>query len=301
MNSVQGISFSQAEDSFFTVTREGTLTGFDLRTFQPTFFPVSPSQFQCHSSKANNVQVSDSGVHLLTSARDSAIRLWDLRRLASPCQEYAQHTCKMFPISAKFLYNERCVVTGSEDHCAYIYDTLTGIVVKRVEIGTAVTQTEPVSSEDLAFFVILYQHQRLGLVDVSGTDTHIEQPSAEESLRERMKTSMQEALWETSNQIYEHLRTISRYSMIGYGNLLEVLQDSATTNSRSRDLLREIHSKYEWKMAHAEVPPPPPPSPSPSASLSHGKPEEHQWAAPTVRIERVGMPMFPLFSPNPPS
>lgn len=168
-----------------------------------------------------------------------------------PVQTYAAHTCRMYPINAKFLYNEQYIVTGSEDNTAYVYGLVDGQVARKVELGCPVTQVEPAAGNDLGFYVILYRNQRVGLVDVSGDIIEPELPTVEERQRERMKSAMQTTLWELSNQIYQHLRVIGRYNMVGYGNLLDALQTTAQTDPGSRQLLAEIQERYEKKLAES--------------------------------------------------
>ena len=305
MNSIQGISFSKEGWEVLAVTREGEVCGYDIRSLRPIFQSVTFTQFPGHTSKTNNLQVSDTHSQLLTSGRDSALRLWDLRRLPVPLQTYNRHTCKMFPIGGKFLNNEMCVVTGSEDNSAYVYDTLTGEVLRRIEMGTHVTQVEPISSSDIGFYTILYQNQRLGLVDVHGSDVAPEAVSPEESLHERMKVAMQEVLWEMSNQIYQHLRVIGRFNMIGYGNLLEALQDTASTNEGSRGLLQEvsaiqISSKYEQRViqGHERLPSIATVAPQPAPCQFSSRPSKKCSVTPRVHSEKGGVAELPTFYPS---
>lgn len=184
------------------------------------------------------------------------MRLWDLRRIGPnipPVQTYASHVCQMYPICGKFLCEDQFIVTGSEDNAAYIYETLTGAMVRKVELGCPVTQTEPVACNDLSFYVILYRNQQMGLVDAVGEDLKPELPSVEEQRKETRKTTMQTTLMELSDQIYQHLRVVGRYNMVGYGNLLEALQSTAQSDESSRRLLAEIQTRYESKLAQSYV------------------------------------------------
>lgn len=166
-------------------------------------------------------------------------------------QSYTNHVCKMYPISGKFLYDDQFIVTGSEDNSAYLYEAISGKVARKVEFACPVTHTEPTAAHDLSFYVVLYRNQRLGLVDVSGEEVQAELPSVEEQHRENVKMAMQTTLWETSNQIFQHLRVIGRYNMVGYGNLLEALQSTAQSDEGSRRLLEEIQSKCDQKLAES--------------------------------------------------
>jgi len=74
---------------------------------------------------------------LLTSGRDSTIRLWDIRKLGvynrkfvqspdSIVMEYNKHRCVGYNIIAQFYNSENHIITGSEDKKIYIYDTFKG-------------------------------------------------------------------------------------------------------------------------------------------------------------------------------
>lgn len=301
MNSIQSLAFNANETCLGAVTREGVLCGFDLRTSQSLFSSVTPIQFPCHTEKANNLQFSEDGYHLLTSGRDSSIHLWDLRRLgpgSTPIQTYGSHICQMYPISAKFLYNGRFIVTGSEDNAAYVYAVVDGTVARKVEMACPVTQTEPTSDYDLSFYVILYRNQRLGLVDVAGKDVELELPSIDEQRREKIKSAMQTTLWELSNQIFQHLRVIGRHNMVGYGNLLEALQTTAQTDPGSQQLLAQIQDRYERKLAHVCVQLP---RISGLFSTTQKGPRQAQTRSfpnPEIQVERSGSEPCPAYFPS---
>jgi WD40 repeat protein len=80
---------------------------------------------------------------LLTSGRDSVIRLWDTRMLSpvpsdtrskrSLLMEFHDHKCHSYNISCTFFSDDRAVATGSEDKKVWVYDAKTGEVLKTLE------------------------------------------------------------------------------------------------------------------------------------------------------------------------
>lgn len=236
---------------------------------------------------------------MLSSGRDSAIRLWDLRRIGPDVpaiQTYASHVCRMYPIGAKFLYGGQFIVTGSEDNAAYLYGVVDGAVARKVEMVCPVTQTEPIASDDLSFYLILYRNQRVGLVDVAGKDAEPELPTIENQQRERMKSAMQTTLWEFSNQIFQHLRVIGRHNMVGYGSLLEALHTTAQTDPGSQQLLADIQAQYERKLAQTCTQLP---RITGHFSSTHTRQVPIRSPhAPEVHVERSGLEACPAYYPS---
>lgn len=204
----------------------------------------------------------------------------------------------MYPISAKFLYDGRFIVTGSEDNAAYIYRVVDGAVARKLDMACPVTQTEPTAGYDLSFYVILYRNQRLGLVDVTGKDADPELPSIEEQQREKMKSAMQTTLWELSNQIFQHLRVIGRHNMVGYGNLLEALQTTAHTDPGSQQLLAQIQERYERKLAHTCVHLPPIAGSFSTTQRSVKQVPPRPLPNPEIQVEHSGSGPCPAYFPS---
>ena len=93
--------------------------------------------FKAHNKKLNTVKINQSDTYLLSSSRDSLIRLWDMRKLPKEnddednikknknyVNEYNKHKCVGYNIECSFYNNEQYVITGSENSHIYIYDIL---------------------------------------------------------------------------------------------------------------------------------------------------------------------------------
>lgn len=76
MNTINSLMFAHNSKSVFVSgTRDGIIRMYDARaSLQPVF------AFQAHSQKLNSVAFNCANTTLLSSGRDSAIRLWDIRK-----------------------------------------------------------------------------------------------------------------------------------------------------------------------------------------------------------------------------
>jgi WD40 repeat protein len=85
--------------------------------------------------KLNTTKINQTDKYLLTSSRDSLLRLWDLRKLPNENEneenikknknyvnEYNKHKCVEYNIECNFYNNEQYIITGSENSHIYIYD-----------------------------------------------------------------------------------------------------------------------------------------------------------------------------------
>ena len=78
------------------------------------------------------MQLSPSGTQLLSSSRDNAVRLWDVRS-AKPLQSFKGHqnSCKSF-IRARFGPGKGFVVSGSEDGVVYVWNTVSASLMQQL-------------------------------------------------------------------------------------------------------------------------------------------------------------------------
>jgi WD40 repeat protein len=155
LNSINSIDFSkQNEQVFASAARDGFMSIFDTRAgLLPQF------QFLTHgtiskSSKMNTVEYGQDGTTILTSGRDSTIKLWDIRNLCNVnltsdddvikfnekmvIRQFNQHKCVNYNLGCQYYKSERYVLTGSEDKFVYVYDTMTGELIKTLQGHTSV-------------------------------------------------------------------------------------------------------------------------------------------------------------------
>lgn len=85
--------------------------------------------FKGHKNKLNTIKLNKNDKYILTSGRDSALRIWDMRNLPKENEEnpicvneYKKHKCVGYNIECNFYLQENYIMTGSEDGNIYIYD-----------------------------------------------------------------------------------------------------------------------------------------------------------------------------------
>ena len=133
---VNSLNFMNTDPNLFIIgLRNGDVKICDSRINNKTD-DCSKNVIQCfraHQKKLNTVKISKNDKYLLTSGRDSLLRLWDLRKLPKENEEnynqycineYNKHKCIGYNTECNFYMNEKYVMTGSEDGNIYIYDIL---------------------------------------------------------------------------------------------------------------------------------------------------------------------------------
>jgi WD40 repeat protein len=77
LNTVNSLSFLNKGDNIFVSgLRSGNVKIYDIRNENPLI-----NEFKAHKLKLNSVKISQNDNYLLSSGRDSLIRLWDIRKL----------------------------------------------------------------------------------------------------------------------------------------------------------------------------------------------------------------------------
>ena len=140
LSTVNSLSFLNENNNLFLVgLRSGEVKLFDTRLKNKNDKNIKNMglvhSFKAHDKKLNNAVMNKSDKFIITASRDSAIRLWDLRKLPKEKEteeqikknheyiyEYNKHKCVGYNIGCSFYNNEQYILTGSENYCFYIYD-----------------------------------------------------------------------------------------------------------------------------------------------------------------------------------
>lgn len=165
LNTINSLQFMNADvNLFFSGARDGFIKMWDRRDMRRRTRSVA--DIRAHAAKINTLSVALDDRQLLSSARDSALALWDIRLFTNrlkgghaheareggkgPVRRYAQHKCNGYNISSTFLNHDRHIATGSEDNCIYIYERESGQVVTQLEGHSSVVHlVDAVDSEPL--------------------------------------------------------------------------------------------------------------------------------------------------------
>ena len=142
LSTVNSLSFMNNNYNLFLIgLRSGEVKIFDSRMQNKNNNYIKNiglvQSFKAHNKKLNTAKINQSDKNLLTSSRDSLLRLWDMRKLPSEnddeesikknkyyINEYNKHKCVGYNIECNFYNNEQYVITGSENNNIYIYDIL---------------------------------------------------------------------------------------------------------------------------------------------------------------------------------
>ena len=142
LKTVNSLSFLNKNNNLFLVgLRSGEVKIFDTRmqnkndNFTKNMGLIQ--SFKAHYKKLNTAKINQTDRYLLTSSRDSLLRLWDMRKLPMENEneenikknknnknEYNKHKCVGYNIECNFYNNEQYIITGSENSHIYIYDIL---------------------------------------------------------------------------------------------------------------------------------------------------------------------------------
>lgn len=213
-------------------------------------------QFRAHSTKLNSVKLNKANTYLLSSGRDSTLKIWDLRMLPSSMDvndnkciiEYRGHKCNGYNVLCNYYNKEKYIVTGSEDGILYFYDTGTGKIAHKIKTNQkCVVLVHPIpQSQAIAF---------TGLEDVSifiwDSRSNIKRGIEKEAKKEEKEDEdnnddkdneyytlcykiVEEIMNECSDVIFKifHQNNVPFSKDINFGNLLEIVQRNNTPESQ---------------------------------------------------------------------
>ncbi|ORY79003.1 WD40-repeat-containing domain protein [Protomyces lactucae-debilis] len=111
------------EHTVVTGSLDGKIRTYDLRQGQLSTDVLA--------QPINSIELSQDGELMLVSTLDSKIRLFD-RNNGGLLQQMQGHTCQRYRVPACFGYDERSVLSGSEDGHIWAWETSTGVKFKQL-------------------------------------------------------------------------------------------------------------------------------------------------------------------------
>jgi COMPASS component SWD3 len=153
MNTVNSLSFFHSNSHLFMIgLRSGDIKICDSRinlSNDKNQIGVVIN-FKAHTNKLNTTKINQSDRYILTSGRDSTLRLWDLRKIKEDnllnnhtninndynrnfINEYNKHKCTGYNVECNFYYFEKYLMTGSETGSIFIYDIFNPNIYKEIK------------------------------------------------------------------------------------------------------------------------------------------------------------------------
>lgn len=146
LNSINGLQWMHGSSTIFASgAGDGSIKLWDTRALDLNSTPQScVGTVVAHTDKLNNLQWMKDNRFMITSGRDDAIRLLDMRMLRNDAdhlcgppnqtwhldrlivKEYRGHSCNGYNIQAALFENDTRICTGSRDGKIYVYDVWSG-------------------------------------------------------------------------------------------------------------------------------------------------------------------------------
>ena len=145
MNTVNSLNFFRTNPNLFLIGyRSGDIKICDIRSNSKNNNEIKQinitQSFKAHAQKLNTAKLNQSDRYILTSGRDSTLRLWDVRKIPHEknissngvvnnndysrnyLNEYKKHKCTGYNVECNYYQDEKYLITGSENGSIIIYD-----------------------------------------------------------------------------------------------------------------------------------------------------------------------------------
>ena len=287
LSTVNSLEFMKMNNNIFLAgLRNGEVKLFDRRIKgkdENESIGIS-QEFYAHNSKLNSVKFNESENYLLSSGRDSILRLWDLRNLPnsndSPeniekkiINEYKGHRCIGYNIDSNFFIKEKYIITGSEDYNIYIYDTVSAKLKKKIPVHQkCINLIKPIPNsysfaftglEDVSIFIWNPIKNTSRIIDKKYSEKYNEKLESnyydddmgfdiideKENEQQQMGVKMvEEIMSECGDMILKifHNHNLTYSNGINFENLLEIIQKS--DDQESLKVLNMINEKFMKKL-----------------------------------------------------
>ena len=284
LTTVNSLSFMNNNPNLFIIgLRSGEVKIFDCRIQNKNDNYIKNvgivQSFKAHQKKLNTAKLNKSDKYILTSGRDSLLRLWDMRKLPKENEinqkyiyEYNKHKCVGYNIECNFYLNENYIITGSEDGNIYIYDILNNknyfklkTLLKCINLIKQIPNTNYIAFtglEDISIFIwnahknIIKFYEKYCNRDNKNDDNLVEDIETEKDIeieeadkgQQFCNKIIEEIMAECGDSILKifHNHNMTYSNGINLENLSEIIQKSQ--DEKSAKILKSITDKFMKKM-----------------------------------------------------
>jgi WD40 repeat protein len=284
LTTVNSLNFMNNNPNLFIIgLRSGEVKIFDCRIQNKNDNYIKNvgivQSFKAHQKKLNTAKLNKSDKYILTSGRDSLLRLWDIRKLPKENEinqkyiyEYNKHKCVGYNIECNFYLNENYIITGSEDGNIYIYDILNNknyyklkTLLKCINLIKQIPNTNYIAFtglEDISIFIwnahknIIKFYEKYCNKNNKNDDNLVEDIEAEKDIeieetdkgQQFCNKIIEEIMAECGDSILKifHNHNMTYSNGINLENLSEIIQKSQ--DEKSANILKSITDKFMKKM-----------------------------------------------------
>ena len=284
LTTVNSLNFMNNNPNLFIIgLRSGEVKIFDCRIQNKNDNYIKNvgivQSFKAHQKKLNTAKLNKSDKYILTSGRDSLLRLWDIRKLPKENEinqkyiyEYNKHKCVGYNIECNFYLNENYIITGSEDGNIYIYDILNNknyyklkTLLKCINLIKQIPNTNYIAFtglEDISIFIwnahknIIKFYEKYCNKNNKNEDNLVEDIETEKDIeieetdkgQQFCNKIIEEIMAECGDSILKifHNHNMTYSNGINLENLSEIIQKSQ--DEKSANILKSITDKFMKKM-----------------------------------------------------
>ena len=284
LTTVNSLNFMNNNPNLFIIgLRSGEVKIFDCRIQNKNDNYIKNvgivQSFKAHQKKLNTAKLNKSDKYILTSGRDSLLRLWDMRKLPKENEinqkyiyEYNKHKCVGYNIECNFYLNENYIITGSEDGNIYIYDILNNknyyklkTLLKCINLIKQIPNTNFIAFtglEDISIFIwnahknIIKFYEKYCNKNNKNEDNLVEDIETEKDIeieetdkgQQFCNKIIEEIMAECGDSILKifHNHNMTYSNGINLENLSEIIQKSQ--DEKSANILKSITDKFMKKM-----------------------------------------------------
>lgn len=287
LTTVNSLYFMNNNNNLFVIgLRSGEVKIFDSRVQNKNDEYIKNiglvQAFKAHNKKLNSARINHNDRYLLTSSRDSLLRLWDMRKLPNEnddeedikrnqyyVNEYNKHKCVGYNIECNFYNNEQYIITGSENSYFYIYDIINSQKYNKIKtrhkcinLIKQIPNTYNIAFtalEDISIFVwnahknITKYYEKKNLLINNENYNYIEDSDGEKDLDDIEETDkshqlcnklIEEVMSECGDMILKifHNHNLTYSNGINFENLMDIIKKS--NDEKSKNILEMINEKF---------------------------------------------------------